>query len=58
VAERLDDLTPWLGVLSEDAVLNAVQSEEKKKRAGPLASDYRALSRIPAGVMPKGRNFH
>jgi len=55
VAERLDDLTPWLGQLSEDACENKSGREEAARAPLP---DYRMLSKKPADVMPKGRNFH
>ena len=57
VADRLDDLTPWLGLLSEDACLGEAEAEEKAA-AGALPPDWRTFSRLPANVMPKGRNFH
>jgi error-prone DNA polymerase len=57
VAEKLDDLTPWLGRLSEDAWLNKAEPMEKTA-TGPMRPNYDVLSKLPAGVMPKGRNFH
>ena len=57
VAERLGDLSAWLGRLSEDAWLNKAATDEKEA-ARPLLPDHRMLSKTPADVMPKGRNFH
>jgi hypothetical protein len=57
VAEKLDDLTPWLGQLSEDAWLNEADAEGKET-AGPKPPVYRTFPKTPADVMPKGRNFH
>ncbi|TAN01933.1 MAG: DNA polymerase III subunit alpha [Rhizobiaceae bacterium] len=57
VADRLDDLTPWLGLLSEDACLSGIEAEGKAATdAAPPG--WQALSKLPADVMPKGRNFH
>jgi error-prone DNA polymerase len=53
VADRLDDLTPWLGLLSEDA--GASRAEAGGKVVLP---ERWALPKLPADVMPKGRNFH
>jgi error-prone DNA polymerase len=57
VADRLDDLTPWLGLLSEEACLSEVKAEGRAA-AGATAPGWRTLSKLPADVMPKGRNFH
>jgi error-prone DNA polymerase len=57
VADRLDDLTSWLGLLSEDAEPDGIGTREEAG-AGPVLPNRPALSRLPADVMPKGRNFH
>jgi error-prone DNA polymerase len=71
VAETIEDLSLWLGELSEEAMIRRLEQREKAQRASPSAQDimhpiekttiphrdYETLSRQARSVMPKGRNF-
>jgi error-prone DNA polymerase len=66
VAETIEDLTPWLGVLSEEAhPIDIRKSENRQPETAQAAGsviplpgrDYEHLSRQAGKVMPKGRNF-
>jgi len=71
VAETIEDLSLWLGELSEEAMIRRLEQREKA-RNGPAPADdavhpvekttiprrdYETLSRQARSVMPKGRNF-
>jgi len=73
VAQKMDDLAPWLSVLSEEAppLDTLARADEIKhpgfdhrvrpRRSGTRASvseNDQALAAETARVMPKGRNFH
>ena len=65
VANRIEDLTPWLGDLSEQArfMRDLTETGSAGKvvalppRPASIAGDYEDLERAPGKVMPKGRNF-
>jgi error-prone DNA polymerase len=69
VADRIEDLTHWLGELSEQARFVRGLAETQAKASGgsnvvrlparpPSVVDaYEDLARAPGQVMPKGRNF-
>ncbi|HWK66193.1 MAG TPA: error-prone DNA polymerase [Rhizobiaceae bacterium] len=65
VADRIEDLTHWLGDLSEQARFVQGLAERgagdsaTRLAAKPVAvvGDYDELARAPGKVMPKGRNF-
>ena len=70
VAERMEDLTSWLGLLTEEAqsLRAGIRREEpqgtgksapkKSARHLPaLVQNYEQLSHQAGDVMPKGRNF-
>ncbi|EXL03378.1 error-prone DNA polymerase [Aquamicrobium defluvii] len=52
VAERIEDLSSWLGVLL------APEPEPEAWPIVPAARNPQALARSAHSVMPKGRNFH
>jgi error-prone DNA polymerase len=55
VAETIEDLTPWLGALSEAA--HPADDAELPPEAAQAGRDYEHLSRQAGKLMPKGRNF-
>ncbi|MEI5678996.1 MULTISPECIES: error-prone DNA polymerase [unclassified Mesorhizobium] len=71
VAETIEDLSLWLGELSEEAAIRRLEQHEKAQNMGNPAEgaihpvekpaiphrDYETLSRQARSVMPKGRNF-
>jgi error-prone DNA polymerase len=69
VAERIEDLTPWLAVLLEGATpagegLPAAMEQPEENRIrpfirknAPIRQDMEMLTREAGNVMPKGRNF-
>lgn len=65
VAEKIEDLTTWLGALSEqagfrrqpDASLAGAKAASLSSQAASVADSYDELSRAAGKVMPKGRNF-
>ncbi|MFU0506126.1 error-prone DNA polymerase [Pseudaminobacter sp. NGMCC 1.201702] len=68
VAETIEDLTPWLGALSEEARPSDIRESGNRQpktveTAGSVKAtalpgrDYEHLSRQAGKVMPKGRNF-
>lgn len=72
VADRIDDLTPWLSSLLEGAHPDLAKSADGRKiltkpigqdpagisRQKPSEQDLRTLADDAQRVMPKGRNFH
>jgi len=66
VADRIEDLTPWLSVLLESANRPVIEhnpaerptvSESAANRGLPVRQDIATLSGAAQQVMPKGRNF-
>ena len=58
VAEKVEDLTPWLTVLLEKVSAAADQSAGRPSiRSAPIRQDIATLSGEAERVMPKGRNF-
>jgi error-prone DNA polymerase len=64
VAERIEDLTPWLSVLSEraagearDRVQQVAAREPQAAIAGSGGTGVRDLASETVKVMPRGRNF-
>jgi error-prone DNA polymerase len=69
VADKIEDLTHWLGDLSEQARFvrdlsdsgtaeNAGSNVERlPARPASVVGDYEELARAPGKIMPKGRNF-
>ena len=55
VAERVEDLTPWLGALSEEA--QSTRADRLPREAPYLAKTHEELAQTAHQVMPKGRNF-
>ncbi|WP_054310448.1 error-prone DNA polymerase [Mesorhizobium sp. 1M-11] len=74
VADKIEDLTPWLSSLLEEAPPGFAKSADERKpltgpagqnhtgrpekRQEPSEQDFRALADDAQRVMPKGRNFH
>jgi len=65
VAERMEDLTPWLGTLLDEAnpypdMGGGKDMGDGKRRRPAVPPDPGAetLARQVRNVMPKGRNFH
>jgi error-prone DNA polymerase len=54
VAERMEDLTPWLGALLDEGEPDAPGCRDRHAAAG---QDRDTLARQARQVMPKGRNF-
>jgi len=65
VAEKIEDLTPWLTVLLEkvgaaslpDAGSHLDRASQPTIRNVPIRQDLATLSEEAEKVMPKGRNF-
>ncbi|RVA20749.1 error-prone DNA polymerase, partial [Mesorhizobium sp. M7A.F.Ca.CA.004.11.2.1] len=69
VAERIEDLTPWLTVLLEkvsgaapavpprDLAKDGSDRSSPAKQSAPIRQDLATLSEEAERVMPKGRNF-
>ncbi|MBZ9817499.1 error-prone DNA polymerase [Mesorhizobium sp. CA7] len=64
VADRVEDLTSWLGVLLESANRPVIEHNPAERPVGAAASrgmpvrrETEALSGVAQQVMPKGRNF-
>ncbi|MDX8462793.1 error-prone DNA polymerase [Mesorhizobium humile] len=66
VADRIEDLTPWLSVLLESAnrpviehnpAERPIESKSAASRGLPVRQDVATLSSAARQVMPKGRNF-
>ena len=55
VAETVEDLTPWLGALSEEA--QSGRADRLPGEAPYLAKNHEELAKAAHRVMPKGRNF-
>jgi error-prone DNA polymerase len=55
VAETVEDLTPWLGALSEEA--QAGRADRLTGEVRHLAKNHEELAKAAHRVMPKGRNF-
>ncbi|MFE0017292.1 error-prone DNA polymerase [Mesorhizobium sp. NPDC059054] len=74
VADKIEDLTPWLSSLLEQVPPGFAKSADERKpltgpagqnhtgrpekRQEPSEQDFRALADDAQRVMPKGRNFH
>ncbi len=63
VAERFDDLTPMLGLLSQEgarisSLANADELRHPQDRPKQFDKAQRLALAAEASVMPKGRNFH
>ncbi len=74
VADRIEDLTPWLSTLLEDTHPDLARSADGRKlltgsanrshgsmpelQRKPSEQDFRTLADDAQSVMPKGRNFH
>ncbi|TGQ74639.1 DNA polymerase III subunit alpha [Mesorhizobium sp. M00.F.Ca.ET.186.01.1.1] len=62
VADRIEDLTPWLTVLLEKVGAAGVESpvwdvDRSSRRSAPTVQNLAVLSEEAESVMPKGRNF-
>ncbi|TGU58116.1 error-prone DNA polymerase, partial [Mesorhizobium sp. M2D.F.Ca.ET.147.01.1.1] len=60
VADRIEDLTPWLGVLLRPPVIEHQPDANRSapaNRSLPVRQDIETLSSTAQQVMPKGRNF-
>lgn len=59
VAERMEDLTPWLGSLLDEAgPPPGARDEGSRTIAARSGTEAETLARRARNVMPKGRNFH
>ena len=56
VADRIEDLTPWLSALLEAPTIEHRPAEDAN-RGLPVRQDVATLSGTAQNVMPKGRNF-
>ncbi len=61
VADRIEDLTPWMTVLLEKVTTARQMSPDRSRqpalRNAPIRQDLATLSEEAESVMPKGRNF-
>ncbi|TIT90621.1 MAG: hypothetical protein E5W55_22045, partial [Mesorhizobium sp.] len=59
VADRIEDLTPWLSVLLRPPTIEHEPAGDTApaNRGLPVRQDSEALSGAAQQVMPKGRNF-
>ncbi len=56
VAERMEDLTPWLGALLDEGELQS-DADGRRNRPAAIGRDHDTRVRQARQVMPKGRNF-
>jgi len=57
VAERMEDLTPWLGALLDEGGRREDMDGRRTQPAAAAGRDHDTLVRQARQVMPKGRNF-
>jgi error-prone DNA polymerase len=58
VAEKMEDLSPWLAVLRQPATASAAESRNRQATMpGCDSSDPELMAQKAREVMPKGRNF-